>query len=104
MNLNDVKKLYQKRLFDEKTCARCYNKSARFNEICAACPAHLGIIKLWDELRIKNTEYISLPSGNLKKITDKLKINLSGAIDKRSNVPFKYPLKFTGKLYTGEDV
>jgi hypothetical protein len=104
VSLKDVKAAYEKILYDEKQCSRCDNKPERFNHICAACPAFLMKLTLWNKVEIEGDEYYSVPSGDPKSVQKNLKIKLRKVRDLRCKVPFKYKIRFTGKLRNGEIV
>lgn len=102
-------KHYEFYRYEEKVCKTCEFLPERLSlkkpcGECWNCPAYLGKIKLWGEKEIRNTNYISLPNGNLPKIESLLKVDLSNAVDLRCKKKFVHKIKFTGKLFTGEKV
>jgi len=97
--LKAIKSRYELALYEEKTCLKCENLEYRSptNELCKGCPAFYAAYRLYKE----TSKYWSLPQGDfpaLKKVLDKKNINFK-LIDKRPDVPFKFPIKFTGKLF-----
>lgn len=108
---------YDHHIYIEKTCAKCPVIKAKlprpnivkthqgkvFN--CLDCPwgAYTGHYKSYSELRIKGKPYWSVPAGDLKAIRRNLQISLKEALDLRCNIKTKYPLTFTGQLYTGKE-
>lgn len=97
--LKAIKSRYELALYEEKTCLKCENLEYRSptNELCKGCPAFYAAYRLYKE----TSKYWSLPQGDfpaLKKLLDKKNIDFK-LIDKRPDVPFKFPIKFTGKLF-----
>lgn len=105
-NLKQVKEFtsrYERHIFREQICARCPNLEYRYNEVCEKCTlgGHEAFLKLWQEKTIKNKEYIGIPSGWHERIERLLNKPIT-IVDKRANVPFSVPIRFTGRLYAGE--
>ena len=97
--LKAVKSRYELALYDEKTCLKCENLEFRSpsNELCKGCPAFYAAYKLFKD----TGKYWSLPQGDfpaLKKVLEKKEIDFK-VVDKRPDIPFKFPIKFTGKLF-----
>lgn len=97
--LKAIKSRYNVELYDEKTCVKCENLEFRSpkNELCKECPAFVAAYKLYQDAG----KYWSLPQGDfiaLKKVLEKKNIDFK-LVDKRPDIPFKFPIKFTGKLF-----
>lgn len=95
-----VRQRYKIDIFEEASCAKCENKPNRPNDLCRECPALTAQYNL-----AKETErFWSVPQGDrvaLLKVLDKKGIDYR-VKDKREPVPFKQPIKWTGKLF-GKD-
>lgn len=97
--LKAIEKRYKVELYSEKDCVKCENLEFRSptNELCKTCPAFLAAYRLYKE----KDNYWSLPQGDflaLKKVLEKKNIDFK-VVEKRKSVPFKFPIKFTGKLF-----
>lgn len=99
-----IKSHYEIDIFDDKACSRCKQKEDRPNNYCEACQAYSGLLKLWDLKRINSTEYITLPSGNLKRAEKITGIDFKTYLDKRCKTPFENRILWTGNLREGEMV
>ena len=97
-----IKSRYLIRLFDQKTCNKCevFKEGERPNDICSTCPAFTANYRLFKETE----KYWSLPQGDylsLMGLLDRKGINYK-VDDRRESHPFKFDIKFTGKLF-GKD-
>lgn len=96
--LKAVKQRYKIELYNEKECVKCDNLALRPNDLCENCPAFIAKYKLFKE---HNDKFWSLPQGDydsLASVLDKKGINYK-TVEKRQEVPFKFKIKFTGKLF-----
>lgn len=103
VNLREVKRHYEKMMYDESACGRCKNLPDRHNEMCDACPAFQGEIKLWRKGQFKGADYIAIPVGD-RVTAKKIGFDFHLAVDKRANPPFRNRLKFTRELYHGQTI
>jgi len=87
---------------DEVICNRCQYKHDEL--MCSVCPANNAIINLWGMKTINGFDYVTLPAGNLKRVTKYTGIDFSSYKDLRCEAKFDYPIKWTGKLRAGEEI
>lgn len=113
-----VKKHYERDLFVEKVCEKCpvFKADLRPGELVTNtgkvfacytnCPwgGYTGHYKSYSKLKIKGYDYYSVPVGNLRAVRKNLGISLKNALDIRCNKKTRYPLTFTGKLFTGKEL
>lgn len=97
----ETKSSYQKRFFEEKACKACEYLIDRFCHVCETCAAYKGTVKLYSFKEIKGITYIGLPIGDKRNIEKNTGILFEDfkVIDKRTCVPFQYPIKFLLNLY-----
>ena len=62
------------------------------------------VVRLWTEEEIKGRLYYAIPAGNMPKVQKRLGIDLSQAVDRRSDVKLDWDWQWTGSLYTGKIV
>ena len=92
-----IKSRYQLELFNEKLCKDCDNREIRPNDLCKGCDGFVAAYKLFKE----TPNHWSVPQGDnlsLQKLLDRKGIDYT-VVDKREQIPFKFPIKFTGKLF-----
>jgi superfamily II DNA or RNA helicase len=109
VDMDEIRRGYEKHLYHESKCARCDNAPLKFNDICATCPGHIGFFKTWKSEVIDEKRYIGLPKGNFDMIKRYTGVDLNDPdvefTDLRSDVRAKHPLNFTPfKLFTGKEV
>ena len=100
----DLLPKFEIEMFDEMACRGCPYTKDKPNDYCQNCQAYQGNLKLWKKYRIKDKDYIAIPSANLKRISKITGIDFSNYKDIRTEIPFKYPLKWIGHLREGEVV
>ena len=94
-----VEARYRIQIFDEATCHKCevFQDGLRPNDICEECPAFVANYKLFRDVG----DYWSVPQGDLLAVEKLLKrkdIDYE-VIDERHEYKFRYPIKWTGKLF-----
>jgi len=95
-----IRSRYRIELYNDKMCKDCENfqNGDRGNDLCHTCEGEIARYKLYKE---HNSDYWSLPQGDfnsLASVLDRKGIQYK-LVDKRKEIPFKYPIKFTGKLF-----
>lgn len=105
---NKVKAKYLEKHFevvsyDESMCRKCDYRPERPCEACITCPGFGGIIELHKEKEINGERYIGVPSPDVSKVIEWLKLKNITVKNKRKAIPFRSKLKFTGKLFTGKE-
>lgn len=100
-----VLKRYDRSVYDETKCETCDNLPYRHNDICDACPAFMGRYRFFSQSEAKNGVW-SVPQGDINAVITTLQKRYPDLkiVDKRLRIPFKNPIKFTGKLYGEGDV
>lgn len=113
-----VKEYYERDIYVENTCRKCpviKNKLTRPNIVkgrggkefnCLSCiwSGYTGHFKSYKIVNIKGKSYYSIPAGDLRAVRKRLGISFKNAIDLRCDRKTRYPLKFTGKLFTGKEL
>jgi len=101
LKLSRVKKHYEYRMFKESVCQKCevFKNGERFNDICATCPAYMGVFQMWGKKNINGTDYITLHKGYKEQVEKRLNIDLSKIKDKRASPKMFHKLKLTKKLF-----
>lgn len=112
-----VKEHYERDIFTESTCRKCpivKNNLPRPNIVkmgnkmmnCLDCVwgGYTGHFKSYKTVNIKDKPYYSVPAGDLRAVRKNLGVSFKDAIDIRCDRKTKYPLKFTGKLFTGKEL
>ena len=97
MPLKAIKSRYHIDLFKEKMCDKCENKDQRPNDLCKGCEGFTGSYRLFKD----NPNHYSVPQGDqlaLFKLLDRKSIDYT-VKDKRKEIPFRFNIKFTGKLF-----
>ena len=96
---------YEVLQFDDKICSRCEYFHDRPCSICAGgCEGFITKLKVWGEKSIKGKKYYYVPFGDVFKTRKVLGIDVRKVQDKREELKFDYPIKFTGELRTGKKV
>lgn len=93
-----IESRYKVDIFKERNCKKCDNREDRLalggpNDLCIECPSFIASYKLYKETE----NYWSVPQGDelfIKKYFSDNKI-----IDKRKDIPFSHPIKFTKSLF-----
>lgn len=98
--LKTVRKLFTHRKFDQRACGNCTNKPNRFNGMCAVCPAFLGVVRTYDAWQDGSQLMTAIPVGRWEML-ERMGFRLDQAVDHRPNIPWRYPLYFTGTLRDG---
>lgn len=92
-----IEQRYKIEIFKESMCDKCDNKPLRPNDICNGCEGFIAKYKLYSETE----KFWSVPQGDflsLKKLLKRKNIEYR-LLDKRPTIPFKFPIKWTGKLF-----
>ena len=105
IDMDSVEHHYAKRMYDTAACRQCEHKEERHSYICDTCEAYQGKVKLYSRKDYNGTTYVGLPTGDKKKIQAKLGLAFSDykIVDKRTNAPFKYPIKLTIQLRENQE-
>jgi len=105
IDVETAKDKYTKRLYDEKSCAKCEYRTDRHSFVCDTCPAFKGCFKFHSNKEIKGDQYIGLPIGDKDRIQRKIGIDYSDfkIVDQRTNAPFDYKLKWLLPLYPNQE-
>lgn len=97
-----MKERYTERFYDENICRQCPYVSDRHSYLCDEC--ELGGYKdkmtFYHYKNIKGVRYAALPLGDKHRLPKVFNFSYSDfkIVDKRTNKPFDYKIKFTGKL------
>jgi hypothetical protein len=97
-----IDKRYKLDLFNEKMCIKCDNKELRPNDLCRSCDGLTASYKLFRE----TANHWSVPQGDylsLTKLLERKDIDYD-VVDKRKQIPMRFPIKFTGKLFGANHV
>lgn len=106
MPKKSILKRYDRTVYDEPKCERCDNLPYRHNDICDACPAFIGRYRFFSQQEAKKGIW-SVPQGDSIAILRALRRRYGDAlqvVDRRERIPFKHPIKFTGRLYREGDL
>lgn len=102
LDSDEVEEQYTKRMYDDKICRTCDFRRDRHCDACDECElgGYKGVTKFAGYKNINGERYMSLPIGDRLNIEEKTGITLKRfkIVDKRTKVPFDYPVKFTGQL------
>lgn len=100
IDMDEVKKHYAKRTYDQAACRSCENKPERHNYMCDTCEAYQGRVKLYNVREIKGRTYAGLPIGDRGRMQEKIGFAFSDykVVDKRVTAPFKVKIKLTADL------
>jgi superfamily II DNA or RNA helicase len=99
-----AKEHFEKRMYQDKQCARCEYLPERHCDTCDNCPAYLGHYRLWRKKLNKTTgrRSIGLPMGNRKllaEVTEGVKFK-----DKRVRTPMVHALKMIRDLHDPQKI
>lgn len=106
LDIESVKREYTTNLYDDNACKTCEYMNERHCSVCNTCPAFKERIVLFKPRTIGGQRYIGLPVGDKKNVERKARIMFSEfrIVDKRTQAPFDYPIKFTAKLRPVQDM
>lgn len=102
-----IKRVYERRMYDEVNCARCPNKPDRHSYVCDQCESYRGHYKLWDKREVGSTEYYALPRADYHYLEQRLGISRGrfNILDKRSiGAKLDKRFKLTVNLYDYQEV
>lgn len=99
-----IKARYDQQVYLEAKCDKCDNRVDRHNEVCDECPAFVGHYRFFSLAEAKQGVW-ALPQGDILAVKKRLESMYENVkvVDERPRIPFKYPIKFTGKLFTKGD-
>jgi superfamily II DNA or RNA helicase len=102
--LPEVKRHYQRQVYKQSTCDKCPVLPERHSVTCDNCPAYLGIVKLWNQVEIKNATYFAVPTGHPERVSRLLNLDLSRALDRRPVIPMQQKVEWRGSLWKGQTI
>lgn len=99
IDMEDIEKRYQRRLYSEGDCRNCDNRTERHNHLCDNCPAFHGEIFLAKEKMIGDEHYVGIPLGDRADVPKLFDIRYKDyrIIDRRVDSPFTVNVKTTLK-------
>lgn len=68
VDLKAIRGHYERRIYEEKTCAKCEYKEIRFDAAtCGECPAYSGKVITWKPRRADDgSDWVGLPRGDIR--------------------------------------
>jgi hypothetical protein len=94
-----ARKVFQIKMYDDKSCDKCEYRPERHCEVCNECPSFLGEYKLYKKKDIGSKILLGMPVGRVSLIKKVIGSETKLRIKDRRAVPlFKNKIKFTGTL------
>ena len=99
-----AKRLYTRKVYDEKACDRCEYVQDRHCDVCDTCPAFIGDMQLYRVRKsASGTPLLGVPTGDRKALKELTSGEQPIITDKRSRAKMKRKLEFTGQLYPNQE-
>lgn len=102
MDVDDIREEYTQRMYDDKICRACPYKADRHSHYCDECEygGFKGAVCFVKDKMIDGKRYMRFPIGDRLNVEERMRIDFKDYRfeDLRTNVPFKYKIKFTGSL------